>query len=223
MKLTDYDEGKTRECERFGITTSNERHNIANAGSSHYSLEFKFRRSQGRKGFKLLFGERDEKNFIIWEFGGWDNWDCNISSFKNGRASTISHRIFHVTDEEYQLKLEIDGRRIITYVNGELRNDTVDRLPELEELYAAASKDGCGRTIVKLVNLTGDEKNTVVDIEGDKKSSVTIHSLSDCAFSAENTFEQPDMIKPAVKNDEVVKNEYLYNVKPHSVNVLIFE
>ena len=42
VKLTDYDEGKTRECERFGITTSNERYNIANAGSSHYSLEFKF-------------------------------------------------------------------------------------------------------------------------------------------------------------------------------------
>lgn len=223
VKITDYDKGKTRECERFDITTSNERHIIANACSSHYSLEFKFRRSQGRKGFKLLFGERDEKNFIMWEFGGWDNWDCNISSFKNGRASTISHRIFHVADEEYLLKLEIDGRRILTYVNGELRNDTVDRLPELEELYAAALKDGCGRTIVKLVNLTGDEKNTVVDIEGGKKSSVTIHSLSDCAFSAENTFEQPDMIKPAVKKDKVVKNEYLYNVKPHSVNVLIFE
>ena len=207
----------------FDLTTANESHELADIDSAHYSLEFKFRRSQGRKGFKLLFGARDEKNYIMWEFGGWDNWDCNISSFKNGRASTISHRIFHVTDEEYLLRLEIDGRRIRTYVNGELYNDTVDRLPELEEIYLAASKDAFGKTVVKLVNLTGDDKNIAINIEGSAKSTVTVHSLSDCAFSAENTFEEPDKVSPAVAKDKIAQNEYIYNVKPHSVNVLVFE
>lgn len=223
VKLTDCKGGGIIEASPFDITTANEAHAVAEADSAHYRVEFRFRRSQGRKGFKLLFGQRDEKNYIMWEFGGWDNWDCNISSFRNGRASTISHRIFHVTDEEYQLALDIDGRRIRTYVNGELYNDTVDRLPELEEIYAAASKDTSGRTIVKAVNLTGDDREVYIDIEGTEKKKVTIHSLSDCALSAENTFEQPDRIRPETVESALAKNEYVLKVKPHSVNVLVFE
>lgn len=224
VKLTDCKgDGGIIEGAPFDITTANEAHTVAEADSAHYRMEFKFRRSQGRKGFKLLFGQRDEKNYIMWEFGGWDNWDCNISSFRNGRASTISHRIFHVTDEEYLLALDIDGRRIRTYVNGELYNDTVDRLPELEEIYAAASKDASGRTIVKAVNLTGDDREVYIDIEGTEKKKVTIHSLSDCALSAENTLEQPDRIRPETVESVLAENEYVLKVKPHSVNVLVFE
>lgn len=224
VKLTDCKGGDGLiEGAPFDITTANEAHAVTEADSAHYRVEFKFRRSQGRKGFKLLFGQRDEKNYIMWEFGGWDNWDCNISSFRNGRASTISHRIFHVMDEEYRLELDIDGRRIRTYVNGELYNDTVDRLPELEEIYAAASKDASGRTIVKAVNLTGDDREVHIDIEGTEKKKVTIHSLSDCRLSAENTFEQPEMIRPETVESVLAKNEYVLKVKPHSVNLLIFE
>lgn len=224
VKLTDCkDDGGIIEGAPFDITTAGEAHTVAEADSAHYRVEFKFRRSQGRKGFKLLFGQRDEKNYIMWEFGGWDNWDCNISSFRNGRASTISHRIFHVTDEEYLLALDIDGRRIRTYVNGELYNDTVDRLPELEEIYAAASKDTSGRTIVKAVNLTGDDREVYINIEGTEKKKVTIHSLSDCALSAENTFEQSDRIRPETVESALAENEYVLKVKPHSVNVLVFE
>ena len=108
-------------------------------------------------------------------------------------------------------------------MTGELYNDTVDRLPELEEIYAAASKDTSGRTIVKAVNLTGDDREVYIDIEGTEKKKVTIHSLSDCALSAENTFEQSDRIRPETVESALAENEYVLKVKPHSVNVLVFE
>lgn len=223
VKLTDKETNACTLIEPFDITEESKDNIIKDIDSTHYELEFKFRRSEGRKGFKLLFGKRDEKNYIMWEFGGWDNWDCNISSFKNGRASTISHRIFHVTDEEYTLRLEIEGRRIRTYVDGILYNDTVDRLPQLEEIYVCASKDMNGRTIVKAVNLTGEEKNTVISIAGAYKSRLTVYQLSDCALTQENTFEQPDTIEPKKSVYQVENNEYQYIVKPHSVNILVFE
>lgn len=223
VKLTDKETNACTLIEPFDITKESKDNIIKDIDSTHYELEFKFRRSEGRKGFKLLFGKRDEKNYIMWEFGGWDNWDCNISSFKNGRASTISHRIFHVTDEEYTLRLEIEGRRIRTYVDGILYNDTVDRLPQLEEIYVCASKDMNGRTIVKAVNLTGEEKNTVISIAGAYKSLLTVYQLSDCALTQENTFEQPDTIEPKKSVYQVENNEYQYIVKPHSVNILVFE
>lgn len=223
VKLTDKETNACTLIEPFDITKESKDNIIKDIDSTHYELEFKFRRSEGRKGFKLLFGKCDEKNYIMWEFGGWDNWDCNISSFKNGRASTISHRIFHVTDEEYTLRLEIEGRRIRTYVDGILYNDTVDRLPQLEEIYVCASKDMNGRTIVKAVNLTGEEKNTVISIAGAYKSRLTVYQLSDCALTQENTFEQPDTIEPKKSVYQVENNEYQYIVKPHSVNILVFE
>ncbi len=223
VKLTDKEKNACTFIEPFDITKESKDNIIKDIDSTHYELEFKFRRFEGRKGFKLLFGKRDEKNYIMWEFGGWDNWDCNISSFKNGRASTISHRIFHVTDEEYTLRLEIEGRRIRTYVDGILYNDTVDRLPQLEEIYVCASKDMNGRTIVKAVNLTGEEKNTVISIAGAYKSRLTVYQLSDCALTKENTFEQPDTIEPKKSVYQVENNEYQYIVKPHSVNILVFE
>lgn len=223
VKLTDKETNACTLIEPFDITKEGKDNIIKDIDSTHYELEFKFRRSEGRKGFKLLFGKCDEKNYIMWEFGGWDNWDCNISSFKNGRASTISHRIFHVTDEEYTLRLEIEGRRIRTYVDGILYNDTVDRLPQLEEIYVCASKDMNGRTIVKAVNLTGEEKNTVISIAGAYKSRLTVYQLSDCALTQENTFEQPDTIEPKKSVYQVENNEYQYIVKPHSVNILVFE
>jgi alpha-L-arabinofuranosidase len=223
VKLTDKETNACTLIEPFDITKESKDDIIKDIDSTHYELEFKFRRSEGRKGFKLLFGKCDEKNYIMWEFGGWDNWDCNISSFKNGRASTISHRIFHVTDEEYTLRLEIEGRRIRTYVDGILYNDTVDRLPQLEEIYVCASKDMNGRTIVKAVNLTGEEKNTVISIAGAYKSRLTVYQLSDCALTEENTFEQPDTIEPKKSVYQVENNEYQYIVKPHSVNILVFE
>lgn len=223
VKLTDKETNACTLIEPFDISKESKDNIIKDIDSTHYELEFKFRRSEGRKGFKLLFGKCDEKNYIMWEFGGWDNWDCNISSFKNGRASTISHRIFHVTDEEYTLRLEIEGRRIRTYVDGILYNDTVDRLPQLEEIYVCASKDMNGRTIVKAVNLTGEEKNTVISIAGAYKSRLTVYQLSDCALTEENTFEQPDTIEPKKSVYQVENNEYQYIVKPHSVNILVFE
>ena len=223
VKLTDKETNACTLIEPFDITKESKDDIIKDIDSTHYELEFKFRRSEGRKGFKLLFGKCDEKNYIMWEFGGWDNWDCNISRFKNGRASTISHRIFHVTDEEYTLRLEIEGRRIRTYVDGILYNDTVDRLPQLEEIYVCASKDMNGRTIVKAVNLTGEEKNTVISIAGAYKSRLTVYQLSDCALTEENTFEQPDTIEPKKSVYQVENNEYQYIVKPHSVNILVFE
>lgn len=196
-----------------------------------YTLSFKFKRSAGRKGLKINFGKAalggsNSSTYIQWEFGGWDNWDCNIMSIVNGRGSTISHRIFHVEDIEYSLKLEISGRNIRTFVNGELYNDTTDRLPELEELYVAASvcRD-TGNTILKAVNLTGEDKAVTIVLDGDKKNVAEVVALEDYELSAENTFENPNYITPVKKEYALsaADNTFEYTFKAHSVSVIIFK
>lgn len=224
VKVTDCHTGEVTELSDILIDKSNRKNLLTDIQSGHYKVSFRFRRTAGRKGLKIFFGEKDEKNRLLWEFGGWDNWDCNLTSYYAGRSSVISHRIFHVEDMEYFAELEIEGRRIRTWVNGVLYNDTVDRLPELEELYVTAGVDrSCDRTILKVVNLTGEEKEVLLSLDGAIKNSVTAACLKGHRPDETNTFEHPDNILPQTERLPVSANELTYTFAPHSVTVLIFE
>ena len=187
-----------------------------NEADEEYALEFSFKRTSGRRGLKICFGKKTGENtYILWEFGGWDNWDCNISSFVRGRGATISHRIFHVTDEPYRLRLEVKGRRIRTFVYGELMNDTVDRLPELEELYVSASKDAAGDLYLKCVNLTGEDKAVKVALEGYSGCGALGTVLSG-NLSDENSFEKENLVPESFS--EMVGSDGFTHVFPaHSI------
>ncbi len=221
IKLTDGVTGEVTSFADLDITDNSE-HILGETNSKKYTLEFNFQRSKGRKGLKILFG-KDEHYHAVWDFGGWDNWDCNIATSVNNRGSVISHRIFHVTDMEYTLKLEVDGRDIKTYINGEMWNNTTDRLPELEELYIVSSVDkNTNETILKVVNLTGDTKAVNIELDGDKKSKAKVVCLKGYELGAENSFDEPDKITPTESEITVNDNIVDYEFAPHSVNVLIF-
>jgi len=223
IKLTKKSTGEVCEAAADIDIVNNDEHVLFDVdGENDYTLEFKFKRSAGRKGLKINFGKTDNSR-IQWEFGGWDNWDCNIVSIVNGRGSTISHRIFHVEDIMYALRLEISGRNIKTFVNGELYNDTTDRLPELEELYVAASTDsGTGETIVKVVNLTGEDKTVEIMLDGAVKTTAEVVALEGYELSAENSFEKPDYIGLLRETRPVRENKLRHLFEAHSVNVIVF-
>ena len=220
MKLTKQN-GETVSLPDLDITCENKTFTcMESLSEENFIWEFSFKRSEGRKGLKIDFGCKENENtHIMWEFGGWDNWDCNLSSFVRGRASTISHRIFHVTDEEYRLKLEVEGRHIKTYVNGVLMNDTVDRQAELEELYTAISKDASGNIYIKAVNLTGEDKTVTLLIPGSDLLTYTGEELTG-ELSGENTFENKNNIVPEKLSGSIKDDSLEYCFKAHSVTAL---
>ncbi|MDE6619100.1 MAG: alpha-L-arabinofuranosidase [Lachnospiraceae bacterium] len=224
VKVTDLNTGDVTKLRDISIGKDNLENQLMDISGSHYKISFRFQRTAGRKGLKIYFGEKDRKNRFIWEFGGWDNWDCNLTSCRAGRDSCISQRLFHVEDIAYFLELEVEDRRIRTWVNGALSNDTVDRLPELEELYVTASVDrGSDKTILKVVNLTGEEKDVRLILDGASKNSVTVTSLKGYGLDETNSFECPDNITPQTEHFPVSGNELSYTFMPHSVTVLSFE
>lgn len=223
VRAADLDTGENWELHDVRIDEDNLEHLFMDIRSSHYKVSFRFQRTAGRKGLKIYIGEKDEKNRLVWEFGGWDNWDCNLTSCYAGRNSTISQRLFHVEDTEYFLELEVEDRRIRTWVNGILYNDAVDRLPELEELYVTASVDrNSDRTILKAVNLTGEAKEVQLILDGAVKNSVTVTCLKGCGLDETNSFENPDNTTPQTEHISVDKNEMSYVFAPHSVTILSF-
>lgn len=224
VKVKDYETGEIMAFPDISVDKDNRKNRITDMDSGHYKVSFRFQRTEGRKGLKIYFGEKDDRNLLQWEFGGWDNWDCNLASCYGGRNSTISQRIFHVEDREYFLELEVEGRKIRTWVNGELYNDTVDLLPQLEELYVTASVDkSSGRTIIKAVNLTGEEKEVLVSLEGEEKDSVMVTCLKGYGLDETNTFEAPDHIVPQRERFSIEGNTFSHVFAPHSVTMLSFE
>ena len=224
VHITNLDEELRTEMSDFAVNEDNAEYHLVHLNCRHYILEFSFKRTAGKKGLKIFFGKRNADNYFCWEFGGWDNWDCNVVSAENRKSSVISHRIFSVDEKEYHLKLEVDGCHIKTWINSEKFNDTVYRLPELEELYIAASKDKKnGTTILKAVNLTGDEKKVKLCIEGSTKKHLRVISLKGHGLTEENTFDKPDNIVPAEEEKDLNGNEIEYAFEPHSFSVLVFE
>ena len=219
IQITDNQTNKVTTVSEIDIV-DNEEHVLHQIDSQAYTLEFSFRRSSGRKGLKIFFG-KTEDSALLWEFGGWDNWDCNISSIVKGRGSTISHRIFHVEDKEYRLRLEVNGRTIKTWVNGVLYNDTTDRLPEIEELYITASVDRTnGKTYLKAVNLTGEAKEVEIMLYGETKTMAHITKLQDCQLSAVNKLGEKECVTPITCESKVTNNCLPFTFAPHSVTVM---
>lgn len=228
IKLVDCDTEKVMEPDDIAITEDNRLNIVADMKAGHYKLSFRFKRTKGRKGLRIVFGKKDDKNLIQWEFGGWDNWDCNLTTICNGRGSVISHRIFRVEDIEYFLELEVNGRHIKTTINGTVYNDATDHLPELEDLYVTASVDAeNGKTYLKVVNLTGMEKETELLLadttDGTPKCTATITALRGNALTDVNSFEQPNLIVPWTEQVPVEKNRLVYTFAPHSVTIVAFE
>lgn len=223
VKAEDCDTGEVRSLPDILIDRSNQEIPLMDMESSHYRLSFRFQRTAGRKGLNIFFGKRDDSNKLLWEFGGWDNWDCNLSSQYGGRSSCISQRIFHVEEGEYFLELEVEGRRVRTRINGVPYNDATDRLPQLEELYVTAGIDReRNKTIVKAVNLTGEEKEVLLSLEGQAKQNAEAFCLKGYGLDETNTFEDPEHIVPQREKLSVTDNTCRYTFAPHSVTILSF-
>ncbi|MCM1188008.1 MAG: alpha-L-arabinofuranosidase [bacterium] len=227
VRLEDCETGEVVMLPEIRIEKDNRENPLRETNSRHYRLSFRFLRTAGRKGLKINFGEKDDKNKFQWEFGGWDNWDCNLTSMYGGKGATLSHRIFHVGDGEYRLELEVEDRRIRTRINGELYNDVKDRLPELEELYVTASAEsgeegGEDRTVLKAVNLTGEEKKVRIVLKGKERKSAKASCLKGHGLGDTNTFEEPERIRPVEEELSLEGNELVYDFAPHSVTVFSF-
>lgn len=178
--------------------------------------------SAGRNTFNILFGYQDEANYLSWELGGWGNIDSVISSTVNGRSATLYQSMFQVDlHREYDLRLEIKGREIKAYIDNELCNAAVDKIPELKSLYYAASiEETTGDVLVKLVNVKKISVPAAVDLGSMQGGKAEWYCLSCSDLEAENSFEEPEKISPNVKEVALHGGQVDLVLSPQSVNVI---
>lgn len=218
IKITDLISGEVTCIDSFSCTDGG-RKTLGCAHSAKYKIEFTAKRSFGDKGFFLDFGKTDECNFIRWFIGGWANQDSEINAQVNGRGTCLDHNIFSVfTGREYKLCLEVDGRNIKTYVDGELKNTAIDRRPVMEELYVTASRDD-EYVYIKAVNVQESGTSSQIVLEDTNGFSAQIYTLAGFGMEDMNDFDNPKNVYPEESALSADSNTFEYTFPPQSVTV----
>ena len=193
--------------------------------SDHYSITMKGEMLYGRRGFMLQYGNRDEKNRYQWEIGGWQNMDSALTQDIAGRNSCLTQSSFTVAaDREYELKLEIEGRHLRAYIDGELIHEIHHAPVKIEPLYTAASIDRqSGDVIVKLVNVQKRPIDTVLHMEGIEQAKGTAYIMSGFALKDENSFAEPLKVSPREEEIQLTQGCCSCHIDGESVRVLRFQ
>jgi alpha-L-arabinofuranosidase len=191
--------------------------------SRHYKVEFTARRNFGDTGFKLIFGKSDEKNFIQWFIGGWQNQDTEVNAQIKGRGSCLDHNIFSVmTGCEYKLCLEVNGREITTYINEKNANTAVDRQSVMQELYYTASSDS-EKIYIKAVNIRDTAVSAQICVQSLEKISAAVTTLSGNELDDMNSFDNPTKVLPKSSQLSSAVNTFDYTFEPQSITVFAIE
>lgn len=193
--------------------------------SDHYIITVKGEMLYGRRGFMLQYGNRDEKNRYQWEIGGWQNMDSALTQDIAGRNSCLTQSSFTVAaDREYELKLEIEGRHLRAYIDGELIHEIHHAPVKIEPLYTAASIDRqSGDVIVKLVNVQKRPIDTVLHMEGIEQAKGIAYIMSGFALKDENSFAEPLKVSPREEEIQLTQGCCSCHIDGESVQVLRFQ
>ena len=166
---------------------------------SDYTLELTARKLSGSEGFLIMFGSRDSGNFYWWNLGGFNNTQSVIEKAVGGGKSTVASSAHTITTgQSYRIKIEVDGRRIVTWLDGEKVNDFVDESGVVEPLYQVMTRDeDTGDVVLKVVNARAREVRTDVRLgAGGLADTGTVTTMTADALADENSFDEPTKVAP---------------------------
>lgn len=196
---------------------------VGETGLKSYSLSMKAIRKNGSRGFIMYFGYQDEANYVMWEAGSHSNQESLVHAGSKGYRGCLTQSLFSPeTGVEYDLEVRVDGRRIRTYVDGVLINDTEHIAPVIEPLYCSASiEEATGDVIVKAVNVQDADVQAQLqfaDLHSDNLL-IDVYDMSGYALDEMNSFEAPEKIVTKYKSMQTSGNQVGYEFPKHSVTV----
>lgn len=216
----------TGEKVRFADCTVEEKGNavfLQETDWINYTLRMRATELSGYRGFRIHFGRRDEKNGYFWCIGGWQNQDTAITESIHGRNSDLSQYLASVeAGRTYELVLKVAGRRIQTFIDGKAYHDVTAAPAVIEPLYAASSVDANGDLLIKVVNVSDQERQVELILEGmeDQSYEAERTTMGGWAKEACNSFEEPALVSPSRKFLTIAGNRTQQHFAAQSITML---
>lgn len=188
---------------------------------SNYTMELKATKTAGSEGFLVMFGVEGSDDYYWWNLGGWNNTTSAVEKSSNGAKSTlINHDTVIETGRTYDLKIEVEGRNITGYVDGE-QAFTVEDKEAIEPLYQVVTRDeDTGEITLKVVNAQDQAVATDIDLEGQRLKSKGEVTTIACDPGCDNMLGQDQVVYPETENVKGLGNEFTYEFQPYSVTFI---
>jgi alpha-L-arabinofuranosidase len=133
-----------------------------------------------------------------------------------GKAGSIE------TNRWYDLKVEVRGDRIRSYLDGQLINEGQAR-PEPKLFAQAGRDDATGEIVVKAINVSGQPVAADLQVDGDGAAAIlpsaAITELKSANRFDNNSLEQPVKITP-VENPMHAGARFAHEFPPYSLSVI---
>jgi alpha-L-arabinofuranosidase len=183
-----------------------------------YTLTLKARKISGSEGFLIVFGhKRDDKYW--WNVGGWGNREHAIEFNQTGVGRHVPGSV--ETGRWYDLKVQVDGRRIQCFLDGDLIHDVV--VPAPDRFFALAGKDDrSGELVLKAINVSRSPVKGQVILNGAARAGgkARLITLSSEKLADNNSMDQPDKVAPVDGVLETAGDHFSYQFPPNSLTIL---
>jgi alpha-L-arabinofuranosidase len=182
------------------------------------TISLRARKISGAEGF-LVFGGQVDGRRVQWNVAGWGNTQSAIQAGDSIVGRAVRGGI--ETGRWYDLRLEVRGRTVRGYLDGQLLNEAT--YPRIDTVLAVAGRDDrTGEVVIKVLN-TGDEPAEVsFDLAGAVRVAPTgeLTVLSSPNPADENSFETPRKIVPVTTTISGLARTFTRTLPPYSLSIL---
>ncbi|KPI08191.1 alpha-L-arabinofuranosidase domain protein [Actinobacteria bacterium OK074] len=183
-----------------------------------YAFSVRARKTAGAEGIVLGFAGTVPGTWCQWTLGGWGNRSTWLQRVDDGVPDDLSERLAESveTGRWYDLRVEVDGRRIRCFRDGVLVHDVEDVRPDPEVFAVSAVRDtAAGDVIVKIANTTPEAVAVRLRLNGADDGPGFARTTLTAAPDADSRFGPA----PAAPVEDRPTGPHL-DLPPHSFTVL---
>ncbi|MCZ9347728.1 alpha-N-arabinofuranosidase, partial [Streptomyces sp. TRM76130] len=186
----------------------------------NYDLHVRATKKAGQEGFLVAFGVKDTGNYYWWNLGGWNNTQSAVEQAVDGAKSTLISKAGSIeTGRAYDIDIEVRGRQVTLYLDGQEWGSFTDDKPAEPFRQVVTEDERTGDLIVKVVNAQDAAARTAVDLGGAKVASRARVTTLAAGQDAVNT-ETDTPVAPVTSTFSGVAAEFTYTFPANSVTFL---
>jgi len=193
---------------------------------SNYTLTMTARKTGGQEGFLIPFAVEDKDNNYFWNIGGWGNTVSCLQQVSGGTksdqiAGTVKNCELE-TGVDYRLKIVVSYDNVKCYIDDRLYIDYDVATNTTYECYHVVSTDETGDIIIKMVNVTGQDHETTINIAnaGTLSETATVYQVAGQALTDDNILAQPEAVSLETFEISDVSEHFTYTLPKYSVTVI---
>ncbi|MBQ8209566.1 MAG: carbohydrate binding domain-containing protein [Clostridia bacterium] len=193
---------------------------------SDYTFTVEATKTEGEEGFYIPFLIEDENNCFYWNIGGWGNTQTALQRLEDGvKTGAINGTVTDFTVETgvtYEIKIVVDGVNIKGYIDDVLMFDYDAESDSNAEAYQVVSTDESGDIIIKLVNVTENDRTFAIDIENAENigSTATVYQVAGESLADDNILGEEEKCKMVEFTVDGISAKFNYTVPQYSATVI---